>query len=77
MAKGNGTSSRQAQLELESEPAVDNPQNPPQNPNQVVMELGLGPEGSWKKTANGKKAVLTAAEWRQELARLFARAPAP
>ena len=73
MAKGNGTSSRQAQLELESEPAVDNPQNP----NQVVMELGLGPEGSWKKTANGKKAVLTAAEWRQELARLFARAPAP
>jgi hypothetical protein len=43
----------------------------------VVTELVNGVDGVWKKLSNGKRVDLTTKEWRQELSRLFTRAPAP
>jgi hypothetical protein len=58
------------------QPAVGRNTSPAPDP-VVVVELVNGMDGVWKKLSNGKRVDLTTKEWRQELARLFTRAPAP
>ncbi len=80
-AAGNGAATQQAELDLAAQSASGKAAAPaqPQPAAEpiVVVELVNGVEGVWKKLSNGKRVDLTTKEWRQELARLFTRAPAP
>lgn len=68
---GNGTAPTQSELAFAESQAA-----PVAKPVDVV-ELVNGVDGVWKRLSNGKRVDLTTKEWRQELARLFTRAPAP
>lgn len=57
-----------SEMEAAAKPAGDTVQ---------VVELVNGADGVWKKLSNGKRVDLTTKEWRQELSRVFTRAPAP
>ncbi len=85
--KGNGSATHQAELDFASlspagkaaaaAPTSAAPTGQPAAAPIVVVELVNGVDGVWKKLSNGKRVDLTTKEWRQELARLFTRAPAP
>lgn len=83
-SKGNGSAPQQPELDFAAKSAAGKapavapaePVQPPADP-IVVVELVNGVDGVWKKLSNGKRVDLTTKEWRQELARLFTRAPAP
>jgi hypothetical protein len=75
----DGSAAGQPELEFSAKPAAAVaavPAAPAADP-VVVVELVNGVDGVWKKLSNGKRVDLTTKEWRQELARLFTRAPAP
>jgi hypothetical protein len=75
-AKG-GKSAAKGAPPTEPAEAPATPKPPPVPEGPVVVELANGVDGVWKKLSNGKRVDLTTKEWRQELSRLFTRAPAP
>ncbi|MEE8394499.1 MAG: hypothetical protein V3S29_00475 [bacterium] len=60
--------------QTEGEPGQDPAPAPPAEP--LVLELANTEDGCWKVLEGGQKVEITAAEWRKELARLFAKSGA-